>query len=159
MSGQMGNANDSTTPVREGHRFDETRLAEWMASNIEGYSAPVRVSQFKGGQSNPTYRLTTPTKSYVLRRKPPGKLLKGAHAIEREANALSALSSVDFPVGKLHGLCTDESVIGTWFYVMQMVEGRVFWDATFPQVSDGDRPRYFDAMNAISFMGIFVAIT
>jgi aminoglycoside phosphotransferase (APT) family kinase protein len=119
-----------------------------MGANVDGYRGPLRVMQFKGGQSNPTYQLTTPTKTYVLRRKPAGKLLKGAHAIEREAKVLSALACVDFPVAKLYGLCTDDDVIGTWFYVMEMIEGRVFWDATFPQVEDVDRPRYFDAMNA-----------
>jgi aminoglycoside phosphotransferase (APT) family kinase protein len=140
-------ADLDTTCVREGHSFDEMRLADWMGAHINGYRGPLRVSQFKGGQSNPTYKLITPTRTYVLRRKPPGKLLKGAHAIEREAKVLSVLASVNFPVAKIYGLCTDDTVIGTWFYVMEMVEGRVFWDATFPQVSDRDRPRYFDAMN------------
>jgi aminoglycoside phosphotransferase (APT) family kinase protein len=136
-----------TMPVREAHRFDEARLAEWMTGNIDGYCGPLRVSQFRGGQSNPTYELFTPKKNYVLRRKPPGKLLKGAHAIEREAKVLSALGSVAFPVAEVYGLCTDDAVIGTWFYVMEMVQGRVFWDATFPEVTREYRPRYFDAMN------------
>jgi aminoglycoside phosphotransferase (APT) family kinase protein len=136
-----------TTPVRETHRFDEGRLAEWMTSNVGGYRGPLSVEQFRGGQSNPTYRLVTPDRSYVLRRKPPGQLIKGAHAVEREAKVLSALSSVGFPVAQVYGLCVDASVIGTWFYVMEMVEGRIFWDATFPEVSRHERPAYFDAMN------------
>ncbi|WP_380871788.1 aminoglycoside phosphotransferase [Sphingomonas sp. DBB INV C78] len=140
--------NSGTTAVREAHRFDEARLAEWMAANVAGYQGPLTVEQFKGGQSNPTYKLVTPARSYVLRRKPPGQLLKGAHAVEREARVLSALATVDFPVARVHGLCTDDGVIGTWFYVMDMVEGRIFWDATFPEVSRDDRPAYFDAMNA-----------
>ncbi|MDX3886299.1 MAG: phosphotransferase [Sphingomonas sp.] len=140
--------NSGTTPVREAHRFDEARLAAWMADNVAGYEGPLTVEQFKGGQSNPTYKLTTPGRAYVLRRKPPGQILKGAHAVEREARVLSALATVDFPVARVHGLCTDDSVIGTWFYVMDMVEGRIFWDATFPQVSREERPAYFDAMNA-----------
>jgi aminoglycoside phosphotransferase (APT) family kinase protein len=139
--------NAGTTAVRESHRFDEARLAEWMAANVEGYSGPLTVEQFKGGQSNPTYKLVTPGSCYVLRRKPPGQLLKGAHAVEREAKVLSALGKTGFPVAQVHGLCTDENVIGTWFYVMEMVEGRIFWDATFPDVGRDERPAYLDAMN------------
>lgn len=145
---EMSASNSGTRAVREDHRFDEARLDRWMHQNVEGYCGPLVVEQFKGGQSNPTYMLTTPTRKYVLRRKPPGVLLKGAHAIEREAELLGALGKVDFPVAHLYGLCTDDEVIGTWFYVMEMVEGRIFWDARFPQVSDADRPAYFDAMNA-----------
>jgi aminoglycoside phosphotransferase (APT) family kinase protein len=130
-----------------GGHFDEARLAAWLAGHVEDFRGPLTVERFAGGQSNPTYRLATPGRSYVLRRKPPGRLLKGAHAIEREARVLTALASVGFPVARVYGLCTDESVIGTWFYVMEMVEGRIFWDATFPDVSRADRPRYFDAMN------------
>lgn len=148
MSGTAQEANAGTTPVREGYRFDEAALAKWMEANVEGFSGPLEVEQFKGGQSNPTYKLITPGRAYVLRRKPPGPVLKGAHAVEREAKVLSALGCVGFPVAHVHGLCTDESVIGSWFYVMEMVEGRIFWDATFPDVSREERPAYFDAMNA-----------
>lgn len=148
MSGTAQEANAGTTPVREGYRFDEAALAQWMEANVEGFSGPLEVEQFKGGQSNPTYKLITPGCAYVLRRKPPGPVLKGAHAVEREAKVLSALGSVGFPVAHVHGLCTDESVIGSWFYVMEMIEGRIFWDATFPDVSREARPAYFDAMNA-----------
>lgn len=148
MSAAAQDANAGTTPVREGYRFDEAALARWMEAEVEGFSGPLTVEQFKGGQSNPTYKLVTPGRSYVLRRKPPGPVLKGAHAVEREAQVLSALGSVGFPVAHVHGLCTDESVIGSWFYVMEMVEGRIFWDATFPEVSREERPAYFDAMNA-----------
>lgn len=140
--------NAGTTPVRAGYAFDEARLAQWMAANVPCYEGPLTVEQFRGGQSNPTYKLITPGRIYVLRRKPPGALLKGAHAVEREAQVLQALARADFPVAPLFGLCTDDTVIGTWFYVMGMVEGRIFWEATFPQVSREDRPAYFDAMNA-----------
>lgn len=136
-----------TTAVREAHRFDEARLAQWLAGHVAGYSGPLTVEQFKGGQSNPTYKLLTPGKTYVLRRKPPGQLLKGAHAVEREAQVLQALKTVDFPVAQVYGVCTDDTVIGTWFYVMDCVNGRIFWDVTFPGVDRSDRPRYFDAMN------------
>jgi aminoglycoside phosphotransferase (APT) family kinase protein len=147
MSADPG-ANAGTTAVREGYAFDEARLADWMREHVDGFQGPLRVEQFKGGQSNPTYKLVTPGRSYVLRRKPPGQLLKGAHAVEREAQVLSALGGAGFPVAHIYGLCTDDAVIGTWFYVMEMVEGRIFWDATFPEVSREERPAYFDAMNA-----------
>jgi len=140
--------NSGTTPVREGYRFDEAALVRWMADNVAGFAGTLTVEQFRGGQSNPTYMLVTPGKAYVLRRKPPGVLLPGAHAVDREARVLAALGEAGFPVAHMHGLCTDESVIGTWFYVMDMVEGRVFWDATFPEVPREQRPVYFDAMNA-----------
>ncbi|MEY4721999.1 MAG: hypothetical protein RIQ46_1724 [Pseudomonadota bacterium] len=141
-------ANSGTTAVREGYRFDEAALERWMQANVAGFAGPLVVEQFKGGQSNPTYKLVTPGKAYVMRRKPPGELLPGAHAVDREARVLSALGGAGFPVAHVHGLCTDESVIGTWFYIMDMVEGRVFWDATFPDVPRDERPAYFDAMNA-----------
>jgi aminoglycoside phosphotransferase (APT) family kinase protein len=141
-------ANAGTTDVRGDLRFDEAALDRWMRAHVDDYQGPLRVEQFKGGQSNPTYKLITPTKAYVLRRKPPGTLVKGAHAVDREARILSALQSTGFPVPRVYGVCTDESVIGTWFFVMSMVEGRIFWDATFPDVPDGHRARYFDAMNA-----------
>jgi aminoglycoside phosphotransferase (APT) family kinase protein len=140
--------NIGTTVVRDGLRFDVAALDAWMAGHVAGYAGPLEVAQFRGGQSNPTYQLTTPGCRYVLRRKPPGSLLPGAHAIEREAQVLAALGGVGFPVPQIHALCTDDAVIGTWFYVMSLVEGRIFWDATFPDVPRADRPAYFDAMNA-----------
>jgi aminoglycoside phosphotransferase (APT) family kinase protein len=140
-------ANAGTTAVREAHRFDEAALARWMDANVEGYAGPLTVSQFKGGQSNPTYKLSTPGRNYVMRRKPPGQLLKGAHAVEREAQVLTGLGSASFPVPRVYGLCTDDAIVGSWFYVMEMIEGRIFWDATFPDLSREERPAYFDAMN------------
>lgn len=118
-----------------------------MQANVAGYRGPLSVEQFRGGQSNPTYKLVTPQTAYVLRRKPPGAILKGAHAVEREARVMHALGAAGFPAPQVHGLCTDDDVIGTTFFVMQMVEGRIFWDATFPDVSRQARPAYFDAMN------------
>jgi aminoglycoside phosphotransferase (APT) family kinase protein len=137
-----------TTPVRAGLAFDEAALARWMSAHVEGFGGPMHVEQFAGGQSNPTYKLVTPTRSYVLRRKPPGQLLKGAHAVEREAKVLTALARAGFPVAHVHGTCTDDGVIGTWFYIMDMVEGRIVWDATIPGVSTAERAAMFDAMNA-----------
>ena len=147
MSG-LAEANTGTTAVREGYAFDEAALADWLHSNVESFAGPLSVEQFKGGQSNPTYKLVTPSRSYVLRRKPPGQLIKGAHAVEREARVLTALHAVGFPVAKVHGLCTDDAIIGTWFYVMEMVEGRIFWDATVSEVSKAERGAIYDAMNA-----------
>jgi aminoglycoside phosphotransferase (APT) family kinase protein len=140
--------NSGTAPVRNAHRFDSAGLEHWLTVNVRGYCGPLTVEQFKGGQSNPTYKLVTPGRSYVLRRKPPGKLLPGAHAVDREYRVISALGSVGFPVAKAFGLCEDETVIGTPFYVMEMVEGRIFWEPHFPEVREADRPAYFDAMNA-----------
>jgi len=147
MSGTDEALNAGTTEVREAFRFDEAALVRWMSEHVEGYAGPLRVEQFKGGQSNPTYKLVTPGRSYVMRRKPTGKTLQGAHAVDREARVLVALGSTGFPVAHVYGLCTDDSVIGSWFYIMEMVEGRIFWDATFPDVSRDQRPAYFDAMN------------
>ncbi len=118
-----------------------------MAEHVEGFAGPLTVEQFKGGQSNPTYKLSTPRRSYVLRRKPPGKLLPGAHAVDREYRVISALARQDFPVARAYGLCLDEEVIGTAFYVMELVEGRIFWEASFPEVPRPERAEYFDAMN------------
>ena len=140
--------NSGTAEVREAHRFDEDRLEQWLAGTISGFEGPLRIEQFKGGQSNPTYKLVTPSRSYVLRRKPPGKLLPGAHAVDREYRVIAALGQAGFPVAEALGLCEDESVIGTAFYVMEMVEGRIFWEAALPEVSRAERPAYFDAMNA-----------
>ncbi|SAK88970.1 phosphotransferase [Caballeronia hypogeia] len=138
---------DDTTAVREGYRFDEARLFDWMSAHVEGFAGPLRVEQFKGGQSNPTYRIRTNERDYVLRRKPPGQLLKGAHAIEREARVITALDGAGFPVPRVHGLCEDASVIGSSFYLMDCVAGRIFWSAAFPDLPRDARAPMFDAMN------------
>ena len=148
LSMDRSTQNRGTSEVRSAHRFDTAPLAAWMAREVDGFAGPLRVEQFKGGQSNPTYKLVTPTRNYVLRRKPPGPLLPGAHAVDREYRAITALAGQGFPVARTFGLCLDEAVIGTAFYVMEMVEGRIFWDATFAEVERAERPLYFDAMNA-----------
>ncbi|WP_129790589.1 phosphotransferase family protein [Sphingosinicella sp. CPCC 101087] len=140
--------NTGTTEVRSAHRFDVKRLEAWLRDHVAGYEGPLCVEQFKGGQSNPTYKLVTPGRAYVLRRKPPGPLLPGAHAVDREYRVISALAAQGFPVAQAYGLCLDESVIGTAFYIMAMVDGRIFWDSSFPEVAAAERPAYFDAMNA-----------
>jgi aminoglycoside phosphotransferase (APT) family kinase protein len=134
-----------TKPVEERHRFDEARLGEWMRGNVEGYRGPLTVSQFKGGQSNPTYRLDTPDRAYVLRRKPFGKLLPSAHAVDREYRVITALHATGFPVARSYGLCTDDSVIGAAFYIMSMVEGRIFWDGTLPGIEPAERRALYES--------------
>src|SRR5476651_2338151 len=121
-----------TKDVKAPLAFDTARIESYLTQNIAGFAGPLRVQQFKGGQSNPTYLLATPSRSFVLRRKPPGKLLPSAHAVDREFRVISALHPTGFPVPRPHGLCTDEAVIGTMFYVMDMVEGRIFWDQSLP---------------------------
>src|ERR1700761_5866177 len=131
--------NSGTKEVVESHRFDEARLHDWPQANVEGYAGPLEVRQFKGGQSNPTYQLVTPNKKYVMRRKPPGKLLPSAHAVDREFKVISALYPTGFPVARPYGLCVDEGVTGTMFYVMDMVEGRILWDQTLPTYAPAER--------------------
>ncbi|MGY2932925.1 aminoglycoside phosphotransferase (APT) family kinase protein [Bradyrhizobium sp. GM6.1] len=132
-----------TRPVEERHRIDEIRLDRWMRKHVEGYSGPLTVLQFKGGQSNPTYKLDSPGRSYVMRRKPFGKLLPSAHAVDREFRVISALADHGFPVAHAFALCTDDAVIGTTFYIMAMVDGRVYWDPTLPSEPAEMRPKIF----------------
>ncbi|MXP45340.1 phosphotransferase family protein [Allopontixanthobacter sediminis] len=127
--------------------FDIDRLAGWLLLEVAGFAGPLSVKRFAGGQSNPTYCLETPSRNYVLRKKPSGKLLKGAHAVEREAWIMSALADTGVPVPAIHAVCEDEAIIGTSFFVMELVKGRIFWDATFPDVPNAERPAYFEAMN------------
>jgi aminoglycoside phosphotransferase (APT) family kinase protein len=138
-------AFSGTKPVEAKHAIDEAALVRWLEGNVEGYKGPLEVRQFKGGQSNPTYQLVTPTQKYVLRRKPPGKLLPSAHAVDREFKVISALHPTGFPVARPFGLCMDESVIGTIFYVMDCVEGRVLWDGALPQESRENRRKIYEA--------------
>ena len=132
-----------TKPVEERHRIDEARLEGWMRENVEGFGGPLTVLQFKGGQSNPTYRLDTPDRSYVMRRKPFGKLLPSAHAVDREFKVIAALGKQGFPVARAYALCTDDSVIGAAFYIMSMEEGRIFWDPALPNQRREERRAIF----------------
>ncbi|MEL6368832.1 MAG: phosphotransferase family protein [Pseudomonadota bacterium] len=139
--------NSGTRPVREAHRIDESRLFEYLGDQISGFEGPLTVSQFKGGQSNPTYKLETPKHSYVLRRKPPGKLLPSAHAVDREYRVISALHETGFPVARPHLLCEDDDVIGTMFYVMDCVDGPIYWEPDLPQCDTESRAEIYDSMN------------
>ena len=119
-------------------------LEPWLAAHVEGYRGPATVSQFEGGQSNPTHKLDAPSGSYVLRRKPFGSLLPSAHAVDREFRVLSALATSGVPVPRVHGYCPDQSVIGAPFYVMEFVDGRVFYDQRLPGLAKRERAAIFE---------------
>ncbi|MGX5651511.1 phosphotransferase family protein [Hydrogenophaga borbori] len=140
-----------TRPVSEQHAFDATALERWLAPRLEGFAGPLTVEMFKGGQSNPTYKLITPTRAYVMRAKPGpvAKLLPSAHAIEREFRVMSALAGTGVPVARMHALCEDESVIGRAFYVMECVDGRVLWDQSLPGLGNAERGAIYDEMNRV----------
>tara|TARA_R110002096_G_scaffold196794_6_gene379777 strand:- start:3899 stop:4963 length:1065 start_codon:yes stop_codon:yes gene_type:complete len=137
-----------TKSVADALRFDEAALDRWMKDNVADYAGPLSVSQFKGGQSNPTYKVEAGGKAFVLRRKPPGKLLPSAHAVDREFRVMKALGEAGFPAPRMYGLCEDPVVIGTAFYMMDFVDGRIFWDPMLPDVAAADRAPIYDAMNA-----------
>jgi aminoglycoside phosphotransferase (APT) family kinase protein len=137
----------SGTVAPEGaDKIDETTLADWMSANVVGFEGPVEVRKFAGGQSNPTYRINAKSQSYVLRRKPFGPLLASAHAVDREYKVIAGLHPTGFPVAKPYGLCTDDSVIGSWFYIMAMVEGRTIWDGAMPGATPVERRATYEAM-------------
>src|SRR5437660_3297636 len=133
-----------TKPVEDRHRIDVERLEQYLKLRVRG------LEQFKGGQSNPTYRITAADgRRFVLRRKPPGKLLPSAHAVEREYRVIQALHAAGFPVARPHALCEDDSVIGTAFYVMDYVEGRVLWDPALPGMTREQRAAIWDEQNKV----------
>jgi aminoglycoside phosphotransferase (APT) family kinase protein len=140
-----------TRPVSEQHAFDVPALSAWLDVNLPGFKGPLTVESFKGGQSNPTYKLITPTQSYVMRAKPGpvAKLLPSAHAVEREYAVMKALYGTDVPVPQMHCLCEDESVIGRAFYVMEFMQGRVMWDQSLPGMSNAERLAIYSEMNRV----------
>jgi aminoglycoside phosphotransferase (APT) family kinase protein len=137
-----------TKDVAERLRFDVGRLESYLHEHVKGFAGPITLHQFKGGQSNPTYLVETPARRYVLRRKPPGKLLPSAHAVDREHRVIGALHAQGFPVAEPIAYCADESVIGTAFFVMSHIDGRVFWQPEMPASNPAERTRVYDAMNA-----------
>jgi len=139
--------NADITAVRDAHKFNENNLATYMEAHVEGYKGPLTVQQFEGGQSNPTFLLKTPERDYVMRKKPPGVLLPSAHAVEREYRIMSALQDTDVPVAKTYCLCEDADVIGTPFYIMEKVEGRIFRQPELPDMDPAERAAIYDAMN------------
>ena len=138
---------EGTREVRDAHSVDVGRLDEYLRSHVDGYSGPLTIRQFKGGQSNPTYLLETPGSNYVMRRKPPGRLLKSAHAVDREFRVISALYAADFPVPRPYLLCSDEEIVGTVFYVMEYMPGRIFWDLDLPDCAPDERSEIYDNVN------------
>lgn len=138
-----------TRPVAEQHAFDIGRLQDWMKAHVDGFSGDLDVAQFKGGQSNPTFMLNAGGRKYVMRRKPPGKLLPSAHAVDREFKVISGLSKTDVPVARPYALCEDEAVVGTMFYIMDCVDGRVLWDPALPGMTAAERAAIFSEMNRV----------
>ncbi len=140
-----------TRPVTDQHQFDTAALTAWLRTHLDGFEGPLSVEMFKGGQSNPTYKLVTPSCSYVMRAKPGpvAKLLPSAHAIEREFTVMRGLAGTDVPVAKMYCLCEDEAVIGRAFYVMEFVQGRVLWDQALPGMQPGEREAHYDEMNRV----------
>ncbi len=140
-----------TMPVNEMHRFDEGRLLDYLRGHVDGLRGPLSIEQFKGGQSNPTYRLTGGGVRYVMRSKPGpvAKLLPSAHAIDREYRVMKALHGVGIPVPRMLALCDDESVIGRAFFIMECVEGRVLWDQSLPGMTVSQRGAVYDEMNRV----------
>jgi len=140
-----------TRPVSPQHAVDTGALGDWLTRHAEGFAGPLALESFKGGQSNPTYKLSTPGATYVLRAKPAAKalLLPSAHAIEREFKVMHGLRGTEVPVPRMHALCEDESVIGRAFYVMEFMEGRVFWDQSLPDCSQQERAAMYNEMNRV----------
>jgi aminoglycoside phosphotransferase (APT) family kinase protein len=134
-----------TKEVADTHKFDENRLIEYMQAHVDGFEGPLEVKQFKGGQSNPTYQLITPGRKYVMRRKPAGKLLPSAHAVDREYKVITALHGIGFPAPRTFCMCDDESVLGTIFYIMEMVDGRILWDLLLPNSNPEERRAIYEA--------------
>ena len=150
MSSSAAPLPANLTPVREAHRFDEGALVEYMKQHVDGFVAPLSVQQFDGGQSNPTFHLTDGKgRQYVLRKKPPGKLLPSAHAVDREYKVNTALAKTDVPVARTFCLCEDSSVIGTAFYIMEFLQGRIFRDPLLPECSKQERGAIVDNMNDV----------
>lgn len=125
------------------------RLERWLADHVDGFAGPLSAARFSGGQSNPTYRLSAASGDYVLRRKPPGPLLPSAHAVDREYRVMRALAATGVPVPRVHALCEDDGVIGSAFYVMEFLDGRIFWDQRLLGQSRDERAAMFDSMNAV----------
>jgi aminoglycoside phosphotransferase (APT) family kinase protein len=138
-----------TRPVAPQHVFDESALARWMADHVSGFAGSLKVEQFKGGQSNPTFLLEAGGRRYVMRRKPAGQLLPSAHAVDREFRVISALASTAVPVAKAHALCEDTGVIGAMFYIMDYVDGRVLWDPALPGMTPRQRHEHYEELGRV----------
>jgi aminoglycoside phosphotransferase (APT) family kinase protein len=137
---------ENARPVRDAHRFDEAKLDAWMGEHVDGYTGSLQVRQFKGGQSNPTFWLADTERQYALRKKPPGELLQSAHMVDREFRVMRALADTDVPTATMYALCEDDSVIGTSFFIMEYVQGRIFWNVQLPEQSPEERGAIYDEL-------------
>lgn len=146
MTSDAATSMVGTIAVEDKDRLDLDKLGAWMTANVPGYTGPLTYAKFAGGQSNPTYRLDTPERAYVLRRKPFGPILPSAHAVDREYRVIAGLHPTGFPVPRPYGLCEDAAVIGSAFYVMEMVEGRTIWDGSMPGTTPPERTAHYEAM-------------
>ncbi len=138
--------SDLQDEIAERDRLDTEKLSGWMQANVPDFAGPLTYAKFAGGQSNPTYKLMTPGRNYVLRRKPMGELLPSAHQVDREHRVMAALHPTGFPVPRQYGLCEDDDVIGSAFYVMEMVDGRTIWDGAMPDLTPEQRRDHYHAM-------------
>jgi aminoglycoside phosphotransferase (APT) family kinase protein len=144
----MSNSNVEKSDVEKSdvEQLDTTVLTPYLEQHIEGFKGPITAEKFSGGQSNPTFKITAQSGVYVLRRQPPGKLLKSAHAVDREYKVLTALKNSNVPVAQVYHLCEDPSVIGSMFYLMEFCEGRIYWDAAIPEVDNTERTAIYAEM-------------
>ena len=145
MSGE--DLYSGTESMRSGLELDADKVEAFFRENVRDFDGNAEISQFKGGQSNPTYKVSSGRKSWVIRRKPPGQLLPSAHAVDREFRVLKALGKTNVPVPKTYLLCMDETILGTPFYVMDFVEGQVYWNALLPDANPDQRFQVFESMN------------
>jgi aminoglycoside phosphotransferase (APT) family kinase protein len=141
--------NPGAKLIAPAHPIDAAALGDYLRANVEGGGGDLIIEQYQGGQSNPTYRVTAGSHQYVLRRKPPGKLLPSAHAIDREFRVMSALADTGVPVPKMLTLCEDDAILGTAFYVMEYIEGRILWDPTLPGMTPAQRAAHYDELNRV----------
>jgi len=145
----MMNNGDTATQEKTAFNFDVEKLARYLENSVQGFKGPLTAEKFDGGQSNPTFLIEAASGRYVLRRKPPGELLKSAHAVDREFQVMSALRETPVPVAQAFHLCDDDSVIGSMFYLMEYIDGRVLWDPTLPEATPAERRRIYDEMNRV----------
>ena len=149
MSSDPQDKFTGTRPVAPQHAFDTAKLAAFMRQHVDDFRGDLEVEQFKGGQSNPTFLLSAGGRKYVMRRKPPGTLLPSAHAVDREYRVISALANTDVPVARAYALCEDPGIIGSAFYIMDYVQGRILWNSALPDHSPAERTALFDEMNRV----------
>src|SRR5215813_13955962 len=145
----MSEAPVARRRFQDGMLYPLGRLERWMRDHVDGFRGPVAAERFEGGQSNPTYKLLAGSGTYVLRHKPFGHLLPSAHAVDREYRVMRSLANRAVPVPHVYALCEDDAIIGSTFYVMEFLDGRIFWDQRLPELTPTERGAMFDSMNAV----------